>query len=88
MIPEITEKQEKLFEVTEIENTPFGVFSKDGEHNVVMKNQIVSDRSFETKEEAIAWVESKPWKLILVAGFIYNEGVKEIKDLLTKLEDK
>ena len=53
-----------------------------------MKNQIVSDRSFETKEEAIAWVESKPWKLILVAGFIYNEGVKEIKDLLTKLEEK
>ena len=88
MIPEKTEKTEKLFEVTEIENTPFGVFSKDGEHNVVMKNQIVSDKSFETKEEAIAWVESKPWKLILVAGFIYNEGVREIKDLLTKLEEK
>ena len=39
MIPEKTEKTEKLFEVTEIENTPFGVFSKDGEHNVVMKNR-------------------------------------------------
>ena len=88
MIPEITEKQEKLFEVTEIENTPFGVFSKDGEHNVVMKNQIVSDKSFDSKEEAIEWVNSKPWKLILIASFIYNEGVKEIKDLLTKLEEK
>ena len=85
MIPEITEKQEKLFEVTEIENTPFGVFSKDGEHNVVMKNQIVSDKSFNSKEEAIEWVNSKPWKLILISSFIYNEGVKEIKDLLTKL---
>ena len=88
MIPEQTEKAEKLFEVTEIENTPFGIFSKDGEHNVVMKNQIVSEKSFESKEEAIAWVESKPWKLILVAGFIYNEGVKEIKNLLTKLEEE
>ena len=88
MIPEKTKKTEKLFEVTEIENTPFAVFSKDGEHNVIMKNQIVSDRSFETKEEAIAWVESKPWKLILIAGFIYNEGVREIKDLLTKQEEE
>ena len=88
MIPEQTKKTEKLFEITEIENTPFGVFSKDGEHNIVMKNQIVSDKSFKTKEEAIAWVESKPWKLILIAGFIYNEGVREIKDLLTKLEEE
>ena len=88
MIPEQTEKAEKLFEVTEIENTPFGVFSKDGEHNIVMKNQIVSDKSFNSKEEAIEWVNSKPWKLILVAGFIYNEGVKEIKNLLTKLEEE
>ena len=49
MIPEQTEKTEKLFEVTEIENTPFGIFSKDGEHNVVMKNQIVSDTSFKSQ---------------------------------------
>ena len=88
MIVEQEKQTEKLFEITEIENTPFGIFSKDGEHNVVMKNQIVSDTSFETKEDAIAWVESKPWKLILVAGFIYNEGVREIKDLLTKLEEE
>ena len=88
MIPEKKEKTEKLFEITEIENTPFGVFSKDGEHNVVMKNQIVSDKSFNSKEEAIEWVNSKPWKLILIAGFIYNEGVKEIKNLLTKLEEE
>ena len=66
MIVEQEKQTEKLFEITEIENTPFGVFSKDGEHNVVMKNQIVSDKSFESKEEAIEWVNSKPWKLILV----------------------
>ena len=28
MIPEITEKQEKLFEVTEIENTPLAYLAK------------------------------------------------------------
>ena len=88
MIPEKTKKTEKLFEITEIENTPFAVFSKDGEHNIVMKDQIVSDKSFDSKEEAIKWVNSKPWKLILIASFIYNENITEIRKTLNQLEEE
>lgn len=88
MIPEQTEKTEKLFEVTEIKNTPFAVVSKNGEHNIIMKDQIVSDKSFDSKEEAIEWVNSKPWKLILISSFIYNESVREIKELITKLGEE
>lgn len=53
-----------------------------------MKNQLVSDKVFETETEAKKWIAKKPWELILIAGFIYNETVTEYKKTIKDNENK
>jgi hypothetical protein len=54
-----------------------------------MGNQLVSDQTFKNVDEATAFVESKPWSLILTASYIYMDFInKNINDLKQEENDK
>lgn len=78
----------ELFKVEEVKDTPFSLISDNKGVKVIMKNQIVTDKVFETTAEAKKWIAKKPWELILIAGFIYNETVTEYKKTIKDNENK
>lgn len=55
-----------------LDNAPFVVVQGSDGWFVVMGEHIVSEKRFETKDEAKRYVESKPWELIIVGASAYN----------------
>ena len=42
----------------------FTIVNHNGEHLVAVGNQVVTREKFATREEAIAYIDRKPWELI------------------------
>lgn len=60
-----------------VEDTPFTVIYHNGKHHICIANNIVGDRPFDSIEEAEAYIEQKPWQLILVSNYIYGKMVEQ-----------
>lgn len=89
---EVTEKKnEELLKITEVDNTPFTLIETNGRVNIVMKNQIVEENTFDSVEDAKKYIESKPWKLILIAAHLYgvivNNELEKMEELSKNQEN-
>lgn len=62
-----------------VEGTPFVLVAKDGKWVIVMGNQQVSEKVFDTIEEAEVYIYSKPYELIYVGAAAYNEMLAQVK---------
>lgn len=82
------EKKEKLFEIIEVENTPFNILSRNGKFQIILRNQIVSGTDFLNEEDARNYIESKPWELIMIASHLYSEGIELMKEEILNLTNK
>ena len=58
---------------TNVEDTPFTIVSSKKGHEIVIGNQIVSDKSFNTMVEALDYINSKPYMLIAVMNLVITE---------------
>jgi hypothetical protein len=74
---------ENMLKYVTIEGSPFTAIQlENGRWALVMGDQLVSDQTFEDVDEATAFVESKPWSLIMTASYIYVDYInKNINDL-------
>ncbi|AXH74378.1 MAG: hypothetical protein [Microviridae sp.] len=65
-------KNEKsLFEVHESRTEPFRIVEKDEEFTILMGENIISTKRFESLENAESYIESKPYDIILNSSLLY-----------------
>lgn len=48
-----------------IEHEPFLIVNREGKYLIALTNSIVSNKEFDTYEEAGAYIDSKPWDLLI-----------------------
>lgn len=63
--------------VTTINEAPFNIVENKGEILITIGNDVL--KKCETVEEAVKYIESKPWELILNATAIYVEYINKVK---------
>ena len=59
----------------------FLIVRNDKKYLIAITNQIVSRNVFDTVEEARAYIQSKPWELILNATAVMMKHLKELKQV-------
>lgn len=65
---------EELFEKHPIGDTPFWVIGTKESYSIIMGKFIVVEHEFKTVEEAINYIDEKPWELLVkVTGIIVDE---------------
>ncbi len=69
-------------EVHQIENSPYTAVKIDEMYNIALADQIVTNRKFETIEEAKNYVDSKPYDILFNGIATYMEKLIEIKKQL------
>lgn len=70
-----------ITEREEIKDTPFDIIgNEENGYKIAMGNNIVSPDTFESKFDAIKYVDSKPYNLIIVAAAIFYENIQKIKN--------
>ena len=67
----VIEKEER-FDNHEIPGTPFRIVGKPGSYTLYVGMQAVSPRPSKNLKEATAYVNKKPWDLILITTKIYS----------------
>ena len=63
--------------VTTINDAPFNIIENKGEILITIGNDVL--KKCETVEDAVKYIESKPWELILNATAIYVEYINKMK---------
>lgn len=63
-----------------IEKTPFTIirFKPTDEWMISIGNNQVTEKTFKTKRQAIRYIKSKPWSMILNAAIIINQLTKKV----------
>lgn len=64
----------------------YAIGNTDKGYVLTFGNQVVSERKFDTVEEAQDYVNGRPWELILMATLIYGEMVKRVMEENQKTE--
>lgn len=64
--------------VTTINDAPFNIIEHNEEILITIGNDVL--KKCETVEDAVEYIEAKPWDLILNATAIYMEYVQKIKN--------
>lgn len=80
------EKTEKLFEINEVEGTPFAILRDELGYCVLLGKYQVTEKK-ETKEETLKLLEEKDWNLILsvaVAQMKIMEELKKEEEIINK----
>ena len=67
-----TIEKEERFDNHEIPGTPFRIVGTPGSYTLCVGMQAVSPRPFKNLKEATAYVNKKPWDLILITTKIYS----------------
>lgn len=78
---ESTSESENVTKYVTIEDTPFTTVIQDDSWIVVMGNYQVSSCKFKNSKDAVKYVKSKPWELILLATAAFTEITNEQKQL-------
>ena len=65
-------EREEQFDNHEIKGTPFRIVGTPGSYTLCVGMQAVSPRPFKNLKEATAYVNQKPWDLILITTKIYS----------------
>lgn len=69
-------------QVHQVKGTPFTLVYAREQYHICIGNQVVGDKPFQTIPQAETYIKSKPWQLILTAGYIYGKLVEQ------KLQEK
>lgn len=64
-------EEERKF--TNVEETPFTIVSSNKGHEIVIGNQIVCEKTFNTMVEALDYINSKPYMLIAIMNLVLTE---------------
>lgn len=62
----------------QVENTPFCIAAHENIVLILMGNQVI--KTCENEDVARKLIENRDWEIILTAGAIYNEYIKNIKN--------
>lgn len=63
----------------DIENTPFIVTENENkEFQIIMGNQIASDKKFKTLQTAKEYIRNKPWELLITATCVICQKINEL----------
>lgn len=88
----VKEKTEQLFEIEQVENTPFNLIKQDERVKIIIGNQIASEKDFPTFQGAKDYINSKPYELILISSYIYhnlvNDSVKQLQNFKTDRDNQ
>lgn len=57
-------QDEVIINVHDVKYAPFKVFQQNETFKIILGNSIVSERTFDKKEDAIRYINSKPYELI------------------------
>lgn len=68
------------FERENVEETMFSLVTDENGTKITIGNDIVSEKVFENKNEAIEYIDSKPWELIVISSYMYSKLVSKIKE--------
>ena len=60
----LVEETKKSFVVNEVDGTPFVLLITDEKVRIGCAGKLCSNEEFKTEEEALQYIESKPWELI------------------------
>lgn len=66
-------------EFEKIDNTPFTLIKTKKGWIIVMGNYQASNKTFNDKNEAELYIHSKPWELLLISSYIFNEEISNLK---------
>lgn len=80
------EVKEQLFEVRVSKHGVFTLIKED-DVKIAIKNQIVTDKRFTTFEEAEAYIESKPYELLLISSYLYGKHIDEQMQLIQSIKN-
>lgn len=62
-----------------IHDNIFQVANVQGRYMIAVMDKIVTKKSFETQEEAIEYIDSKPWELIINVTCLISEETQKIR---------
>ena len=89
---EKTSNSNSIFNRIECKNTPFSVFESKGEERtfcvIALGNSRVSENIFDNVEEALQYIETKPWELILNTMVVLMEKLNNVEQLKKVIEDE
>ena len=71
---------ENLFKVHVLEEAPFSIIEKDGEFKIVLGNEIVSSKVFESLEDAKDYLSGYCWDVIFSAIYSLVRNYNKIKE--------
>lgn len=69
------------------EIAPFRTINNEGKWIIALGNHRVSEKEFESEFDALEYISSKPWELILIGANVYRDICKEIKKLNEKIKN-
>ena len=85
---EIQLQDEVTTRVHDVKYAPFKVLQQDDTFKIILGNSIVSERTFKKKEDAIKYINSKPYELITNLICItlelkeqYEKEMREVRQL-------
>lgn len=76
------------FERVEIENSPFvGLYNETG-WRILIGDKLMTDEVFTTFEDLKEFVDTKPWKLIMRAAFIFTNEMMQAMAISNEQHEK
>lgn len=84
----MTNNQQPAQKFSPVENTPFYLVTDEQGTHITMGNYLVTDKVFDTEEEADEYIMLNEWALLIPVIGIIAEKVFEDKYSLTKDENK
>lgn len=82
---EVENTKVEQFDKINIENNePFCIVGKKGNYSIAMGNNVVCERKFRDENEAKAYLDKRPWEVILLATYIYREKMKAYIESIEK----
>lgn len=73
------EGEVKAINYNEVKGTPFTIVDDGKCWRIAIGNEIVSKEEFETNEEAIDYIDKKPWDLLAVMSMVMASKIYKIK---------
>lgn len=84
---ETSEKHQNKEVSSEQDTAPFRTINNEGKWIIALGKHRVSEKEFECEFDALEYISSKPWELILIGANVYRDICKEIKKLNEKIEN-
>lgn len=70
-------KEQANFERHDVENTPFSIVKETntGKCKITCGMQVMSEKEFESENEALAYIKTQPWELIVSIAALMSNNI-------------